>query len=189
MTPRSIDSELVVFGDLENQRENLVEAKHRKLIRSHHRNGILDRDLKPNAKIRDELNVGRLFSRLLPTTPYPLPFAPQKLVKYPPTKFLSGEEKDLLWKFRFYLTRDRKAVTKFVKSVVWNDPVEARQAVDLLPAWADIDVEDALELLGPSFGNSHVRTYAVNQLKKADDDVSDGRGLSISQFLSFVPSI
>lgn len=57
MTPRTIDSEIVVFSDLESQRENLVEAKHRKLIRSHHRNGILDRDLKPNAKIRDELNV------------------------------------------------------------------------------------------------------------------------------------
>lgn len=50
--------------------------------------------------------------------------------------------------------------------------MEARQAVDLLPSWADIDVEDALELLGPSFTNSDVRTYAVNQLKKADDDVS-----------------
>ncbi|KAI9006944.1 kinase-like domain-containing protein [Hyaloraphidium curvatum] len=148
MTPRSIDSELVIFSDLESQRDNLVEAKHRKLIRSQ-RNGILDRELKPNAKIRDELN---------------------KLLKYPPTKSLSGEEKDLLWKFRYYLTRDRKAVTKFVKSVVWTDPVEARQAADLLPSWADIDVEDALELLGPSFENSHVRTYAVNQLKKADDD-------------------
>lgn len=42
--------------DPEIVRENPVEAKHRRLVRSH-RNGPLDRELKPNAKIRDELNV------------------------------------------------------------------------------------------------------------------------------------
>jgi phosphatidylinositol 3-kinase len=45
-----------------------------------------------------------------------------------------------------------------------------RQAVDLLPLWVDIDVDDALELLGKEFQNRAVRSYAVNQLKKADDD-------------------
>lgn len=65
MTPRTLDSDLVLFADLEGQRENLVEAKHRKLIRSHHRNGILDRDLKPNAKIRDELNASRTLQDML----------------------------------------------------------------------------------------------------------------------------
>jgi phosphatidylinositol 3-kinase len=42
--------------DPESIKDNPVEAKHRRLVRSH-RNGPLDRDLKPNAKIRDELNV------------------------------------------------------------------------------------------------------------------------------------
>ena len=37
-------------------RDNPAENKHRRLVRSH-RAGVLDRDLKPNAKIRDELNV------------------------------------------------------------------------------------------------------------------------------------
>lgn len=37
-------------------RDNIVEDKHRRLVRSH-RNGPLDRDLKPDPKIRDELNV------------------------------------------------------------------------------------------------------------------------------------
>lgn len=39
-------------------RENPAESKHRRLVRSH-RTGVLDRDLKPNAKMRDELNVCR----------------------------------------------------------------------------------------------------------------------------------
>jgi phosphatidylinositol 3-kinase len=45
-----------VVLDPDLQRDNPVEAKHRRLVRSH-RNGPLDRDLKPNPKIRDELNV------------------------------------------------------------------------------------------------------------------------------------
>ncbi|KAI8329836.1 kinase-like domain-containing protein [Chlamydoabsidia padenii] len=137
-----------VILDPELLRDNPVEAKHRRLVRSH-RNGPLDRDLKPNPKIRDELN---------------------SIMAYPPSQTLTAEEKDLVWKFRFYLTRDKRALTKFLKCVVWIDPTEVRQAVDLLPMWADIDVDDALELLGKEFENRAVRSYAVNQLRKADDD-------------------
>jgi phosphatidylinositol 3-kinase len=45
-----------VVWDPEASKDNPVEAKHRRLVRSH-RNGPLDRDLKPNAKMRDEINV------------------------------------------------------------------------------------------------------------------------------------
>lgn len=44
-------------------RENPVEDKHRRLVRSH-RSSPYDRELKPNAKIRDELSVSR-FHRVL----------------------------------------------------------------------------------------------------------------------------
>lgn len=137
-----------IILDPDFQRENPVEAKHRRLVRSH-RNGPLDRDLKPNPKIRDELN---------------------SIMGYPPTQKLTPEEKDLVWKFRFYLTREKRALTKFLKCVVWTDNTEVRQAVDLLPLWVDIDVDDALELLGKEFENRSVRSYAVNQLRKADDE-------------------
>ncbi|KAJ3121935.1 Phosphatidylinositol (PI) 3-kinase [Physocladia obscura] len=129
--------------------DNPVEMKHRKLARSH-RNGPLDRDLKPNAKLRDDIN---------------------KILQYPPTQPLTSSDSDLLWKFRFYLMRDKKAVTKFLKSVVWSDVIESRQAVELLNGWIGIDTEDALELLGTGFENESVRGYAVDQLRKADDDV------------------
>ncbi|CDS10815.1 hypothetical protein LRAMOSA11301 [Lichtheimia ramosa] len=143
-SPRSY----ALVQDLDIIRDNPVEAKHRRLVRSH-RNGPLDRDLKPNPKIRDELN---------------------SIMSYPPTQTLTTEEKDLVWKFRYYLTRDKRALTKFLKCVVWTDATEVRQAVDILPLWVDIDVDDALELLGKEFGNRAVRSYAVNQLRKADDD-------------------
>lgn len=130
------------------QTGNPCEDKHRRLVRSH-RTGIMDRDLKPNPKIRDELNV---------------------IMSYEPTQELSAEEKDLIWRFRYYLTRDKRALTKFVKSVNWRDVGEARQAVEILPKWTEIDVDDALELLGPTFNSAAVRAYAVDHLRKADDE-------------------
>ena len=129
-------------------KDNPAESKHRRLVRSH-RTGVLDRDLKPNAKIRDELNT---------------------IMSYGPTEELKPEEKDLVWKFRHHLTRDKRALTKFVKSVAWQDQSEARQAVQLLPKWTEIDVDDALELLGPTFDNPAVRAYAVNRLQESDDE-------------------
>lgn len=129
-------------------RDNPAESKHRRLVRSH-RTGVLDRDLKPNAKVRDELNG---------------------IMAYSPTHILSPEEKDLVWKFRHHLTRDKRALTKFVKSVNWQDQSESRQAVQILAKWTEVDIDDALELLGPIFDNSAVRAYAVDRLRKADDD-------------------
>lgn len=96
------------------------------------------------------------------------------ILKYAPSQPLTSEEKDLIWKFRFYLTRDKRGLTKFLKSVTWRDPSEVKQAVEeLLPQWTEIDIDDALELLGPNTVDSRVRAYAVKQLNRADDDVSN----------------
>ena len=100
----------------------------------------------------------------------------QEILNYAPSQPLTSEEKDLIWKFRFYLTRDKRGLTKFLKSVTWRDPSEVKQAVEeLLPQWTEIDVDDALELLGPNTVDSRVRAYAVKQLSRADDDVSSYR--------------
>ncbi|KAF8515401.1 atypical/PIKK/PI3K protein kinase [Hysterangium stoloniferum] len=143
------DPHLWAIVDPDMARENPVEDKHRRLVRSH-RSGPLDRELKPNAKIRDELG---------------------EILNYPPSQLLTSEEKDIIWKFRFYLTRDKRGLTKFLKSVTWRDASEVKQAVEvLLPMWTDIDTDDALELLGPGTVDSRVRAFAVKQLKRADDD-------------------
>ncbi|XP_070542785.1 phosphatidylinositol 3-kinase catalytic subunit type 3-like [Ptychodera flava] len=141
-------AEIVKVPDPEMLLENLVESKHHKLARSV-RSGVSDRDLKPNAATRDQLNV---------------------IVGYSPTKTLTSEEEDLVWKFRFYLTHQKQALTKFLKCVNWNLPPEAKQALDLLGKWQAIDVADALELLSPQFTNPTVRRYAVARLQKADDE-------------------
>lgn len=145
-----LGNHLIKVYDAESgHRDNPAEGKHRRLFRSSHRHGILDKDLKPNAKVRDELN---------------------QIMSYSPTHVLSPEETDLVWKFRYHLTRDKRAVTKFVKSVNWADQSESKQAIQVLGRWTAIDVDDALELLGPSFDNPGVRSYAVERLRKADDN-------------------
>ncbi|KAF1808536.1 putative phosphoinositide 3-kinase [Eremomyces bilateralis CBS 781.70] len=146
-------------------RDNPPESKHRRLVRSH-RTGLLDRDLRPNAKIRDELNM---------------------IMSYGPTQELNAEEKDLVWKFRHHLTRDKRALTKFVKSVSWTDANESKQAVQILPRWTEIDVDDALELLGSTFDNPAVRAYAVDRLRKSDDEDLLVYLLQLVQALKFEP--
>ncbi|KAG5642890.1 hypothetical protein DXG03_001896 [Asterophora parasitica] len=149
------DSNLWSISDPDALRENPVEDKHRRLVRSH-RSSPYDRELKPNAKIRDELG------------------AAQEILNYSPSQPLTSEEKDLIWKFRFYLVRDKRGLTKFLKSVTWRDSSEVKQAVEeLLPQWTEIDTDDALELLGPGTVDSRVRAFAVKQLTGADDDVQE----------------
>ncbi|XP_071039733.1 phosphatidylinositol 3-kinase catalytic subunit type 3 isoform X4 [Parasteatoda tepidariorum] len=139
---------IVMVSDPEISAQNLVEAKHHKLARSI-RSGPSDRDLKPNAITRDQLTA---------------------IMNYPPTKALSSEEQDLVWKFRFYLTNQKKALTKFLKCVNWKISSEEKQALDLLGRWQAMDIEDALELLSPQFTHPIIRKYAVTRLKQAPDE-------------------
>ncbi|KAJ9577732.1 hypothetical protein L9F63_005725, partial [Diploptera punctata] len=140
--------DLVRVPDHEILQENLVESKHHKLARSL-RSGVSDKDAKPNASMRDVLNT---------------------IVAYPPTKQLTTEEQDLVWKFRFYLSNQKKALTKFLKCVNWRLNGEVRQALDMLQQWTPMDVEDALELLSSNFTHPAVRRYAVTRLKQAPDE-------------------
>ncbi|XP_076748531.1 phosphatidylinositol 3-kinase 59F isoform X2 [Xylocopa sonorina] len=140
--------DVVTLPDYEILQENLVEAKHHKLARSL-RSGGHTRELKPTSSVRDALNV---------------------ILSYPPTTALSTEEQDLIWKYRFYLSSQKKALTKFVKCVNWKVAGEERQALEMLALWAPPDPEDALELLGPAFTNTAVRRYAIARLNQAPDD-------------------
>lgn len=140
--------DIVTVHDPEILQENLVESKHHKLARSW-RSGLSDKDLKPNATVRDTLN---------------------RIVGYPPTQQLTTEEQDLLWKFRFYLSSQKKALTKFLKCVNWSLSGEVKQAIHMLHVWSPMEVEDALQLLSPYFTHPSVRRYAVTRLQQAPDE-------------------
>lgn len=52
---------------------------------------------------------------------------PQALLKLFPKKALHADEKSILWRFRWALTSEPRALTKFIKCVDWKDVLEAQQ--------------------------------------------------------------
>lgn len=138
---------MVTVPDPEILQENLVEEKHHKLARTVRPS---DRDIKPTADIRDKLNV--------------------IVNRYPPTQQLTSEEQDLVWKYRFYLHTNKKALIKLLKSMRWDHAGDVKHALGMLQVWAPMDVEDALELLNPTFTHPAVRKYAIGRLKQAPDE-------------------
>lgn len=62
-------------------------------------------------------------------------------------------------------------ITKFLKSVIWDDEDEVKEVGHLLyNEWVPIvEIQDALELLSSSFKDPQVRLYAINQLKRVEE--------------------
>ncbi|KAI8016729.1 hypothetical protein LOK49_LG05G02091 [Camellia lanceoleosa] len=89
---------LFTVWDPEVGRINPSEHKQLKLARSLTR-GIIDRDLKPSSSERKSI---------------------QRISKYPPTRILSGDERQVLWKFHFSLMSEKRALTKFLRCVESN---------------------------------------------------------------------
>lgn len=162
-SPIASTNELVTVWDPEVGKINPSEHKQLKLARSLNR-GIIDRDLKPSSTERKSI---------------------QRILKYPPTRTLSGDERQLLWKFRFSLMSEKRALTKFLRCVEWSDVQEAKQALELMGKWVPIDVCDALELLSPVFESEEVRAYAASVLERADDEELQCYLLQLVQALRF----
>ncbi|KAL6055832.1 Phosphatidylinositol (PI) 3-kinase [Balamuthia mandrillaris] len=147
LLPNGGGRELVVVHDPEMSRENPVEGKYLKLIR--YNRGLLDKDLKPDQKERTQL---------------------KKILNYLMTKHLTMDEKEFLWKFRYYLRTIPQALTKFMKCVDWEHKKDRKQTTKLIEEWEGIEVDDALELLSAAFkGINPVRRFAIRRLEKADD--------------------
>mmetsp|Transcript_14580 Transcript_14580/g.12381 ORF Transcript_14580/g.12381 Transcript_14580/m.12381 type:complete len:513 (+) Transcript_14580:982-2520(+) len=64
---------------------------------------------------------------------------------------MEQEEKNLLWKYRYYLSENKQALLKFLHCVTWSREAESEKALNLLENWAKIDYEDALHLLSSFF--------------------------------------
>lgn len=144
---------LVQFLDPEREDNNPAEDKYRTLAHDLLR-GVVDPTVKPNKEQRD---------RLL------------HIISSPVQYNLTREEKDLLWRFRFSLVDNRRALTKFLLAVDWTEDDEVVQAAELLEQWRErspIQVTDALKLLGKhvAFQTSLVRSYAIDTLANAPDD-------------------
>ncbi|CAB1107106.1 unnamed protein product [Ectocarpus sp. CCAP 1310/34] len=160
----------LLVSDYEMEEDNPVEHKYRKLAHDQLR-GLVDPELKPNRDERhriDDLVAGR-------------------------QDHLSMEDKDLLWKFRYCLTDNKRALTKLLLSVDWGVDSEVAQVENLLAEWArraPIDAPDALKLLGRerTFQAEVVRRFAVDALRRASDDELLAFLLQLVQALRYQPT-
>ncbi|CCE62384.1 hypothetical protein TPHA_0C02310 [Tetrapisispora phaffii CBS 4417] len=135
------------FYDPDQYNTDPIEEKYRRLERTT-KSTSLDRNLKPDAKKRDYLN---------------------KIINYPPGTTLTAHEKGSIWKYRYFLVNNRKALTKLLKSTNLNEEGERTEVLDLMDSWVEIGIDDTIELLGSEYKNISIRAYAVNRLKKATD--------------------
>lgn len=69
-------------------------------------------------------------------------------------------------RYRFYLTREKRALTKVMRATDWSNPAEAKQAIEVMEQWETIEIEDALELLGKDIQHPAPRRYAVQRLEQ-----------------------
>ncbi|CCF59598.1 hypothetical protein KAFR_0H01890 [Kazachstania africana CBS 2517] len=135
------------FYDPDQFNSDPIEEKYRRLERTS-KQSDLDKQVKPDTKKRKYLN---------------------KIINYPPGTALTAHEKGSIWKYRYFLMTNKKALTKLLRSTNLSEETERNEVLELMDSWAEIDIDDAIELLGPDFTNLSVRSYAVNRLKKASD--------------------
>lgn len=147
-----LDHEPPLTDEHDNVQDNPAQDKYRILAHDLIR-GLVDPGLKPDRSQRARLE------RIIGS----------------PSHHLSTEEKDLLWRFRFSLVDNRRALPKFLEAVDWSVESEVVQTVELLEQWrkrSPIEVTDALKLLGRNvaFQTSLVRSYAIDTLSKSSDE-------------------
>ena len=167
MASKVISEALITFVDPEANKESPAELMAQKMARSEARRSEKEQHskaLRPNAQERQELD---------------------RIVAYAPNQELDQEEMNLVWRYRYALSTDRNALTKFVRCVDWSDATESAQAGTIMEGWARMDVGDALEMLSPSFKAEQVRKHAVAFLRTLSDDEINAIVLQLVQALRF----
>jgi len=84
---------------------------------------------------------------------------------------LTDDEKEFVWRYRFHLRGNHKAIGKFLMSVNWTDLSKAEEARWMLSSWEALTAEDALELLSGKYADTFVREFAVLQLDQMSNEL------------------
>lgn len=144
---------LLITADWDRDRENLFEEQYRALSHNVSR-GRTDMSIKPNLRERELITKALADART------------------DARRRLSVEDTELIYKFRYTLVDNKKALIKYLLAVKWDDDVEVKEVPTLLSMWQPVDVADALKLLGrgEAFEHPMIREYAVNILRSASDD-------------------
>ncbi len=94
------------------QRSNPITQKYYILTRDIDESGA--KDLTPNDQERDLIN---------------------KIIDLPDFTNLSVEQKALLWRYRYSLTNNKKALAKFLQCIDWTKEKEEKEGMNMLKSW------------------------------------------------------
>lgn len=176
VTQRSQDMKLSVDGsndssqkfyDPDQFNKDPVEEKYRRLERVS-KDTNLDKRIKPDTDKKREL---------------------ERIIELPPGTKLTTHQKGLIWKYRYYLMDNKKALTKLLLSTNFSEDSERVEVLEMMESWVKIDIDSAIELLDFSFTNLAVRSYAVNRLKEASDKELELYLLQLVQAADFENSL
>jgi hypothetical protein len=105
-----------------------------------------------------------------------------------PLHEMTEREKFCLWENRQRLTKNPKALIKFMLSVPWHvGPAAVHTAHTMMQEWTPPDPIDALELLDYNFADALVRRYAVRRLNELGDNELSDFLLQLVQTLKYEP--
>lgn len=113
--------------------------------------------------------------------------AVEEIICRDPLATVTPEEKDLLWGYRYVLTRHPRALPKVLKSVNWGNRQSVLEMYRLLHAWTQPGPLTALQLLDSQFPDPNVRAYAVACLENLPDDDLALYLLQLTQVLKYEP--
>jgi phosphatidylinositol 3-kinase len=163
---------MVADYEINHTKVNPVAEQYLRLVKEQNKN---DRDLRPTHEIKEKLI---------------------EIISLPDHVPLEPEQRMLLWTYRYYLLKDKCALTKFLHSVNWEIEDDEKHALEIMREWAPIDKEDALHLLSAQFSCKHfanilckgfkrVREYAVDRLENCTDEELEFILLQLVQALRY----
>lgn len=111
----------------------------------------------------------------------------EEIIRKPNFAILDPLEKNIIWKFRYFIKDRPEALTKVLKSEYYRVPHEIADLISLIQEWAKIQYDDAIYLLSGDFSlnnfagnksfnpskeviNSHIRKYAVSVLDEINSE-------------------
>jgi phosphatidylinositol 3-kinase len=152
--------------------DNAAEDMFRVLTQNDSSRGASDPNLKPDLQEKEKID---------------------RIIRSPGDS-MKPLDMDLIYKFRYALTENKNALTKFLLSLHWDNATEVAELPKLLALWkskSPIDVSAALKLLsgGKAFMSPLVRKYAVEVLDTATDAELQTLLLQLVQALRYEPNL
>eukprot|EP00960_Hanusia_phi_P036550 752393-Hanusia_phi.AAC.1 len=79
---------------------------------------------------------------------------------------LSAHDKEVVWHNREKLVKYRRGLLALFHSTCWQRESDVRKVLELVDSWDEVEVDDALELLGSNYSVVPIRALAIRSLDK-----------------------